>query len=171
MTFHGFDYASKHGYRGVASTNNFKQWAVAGAGLPGAPILGSSDCTKWLRDCVGVGQASILLSRDYIYMLAEVMDKSLECLPEQQWVFHLIRTPKGALPTSGTGKWQKFPGKPFLTPMIDDPETTCKVTYARWIKDGSDLYLVYEDRIPKSIYLRRRLLKLLPGSGQSVRLD
>lgn len=171
VTFHGFDYASKRGFRGVTSTDDFKKWALAGAGLPGTPILGSTDCAKWLRGCIGVGQASILLSRNYIYMLVEVMDKSLECLPNQQWVFHLIRTRKGILPASGAGKWQKFSGKPFLTPMIDDPETACKVTYARWIKDGSDLYLVYEDRIPKSIYLRRRLLKLLAGGGQPVRVE
>ena len=98
------------------------------------------------------------------------MDKSLECLPDQQWIFYLHRAPIEEFPRSGSKLWETHAGSALLKPSSNDPQTTCKVTYARWIRDGSSTYIVYEDRITKSIYLKRRLLKLMPGGGIPIRL-
>jgi len=170
VTFHGFDYASKKAFRGLASTPDFKRWQIAGAGLPDGPLLGASECAHKLPNCVGMGAASTLFTEKYMYVLAESMDKSLECLPDQQWQFYLYRAPRTAIPKSGSKDWQFYSRSALLKPSSNDPTTTCKVTYAHWIKDGSSTYLVYEDRITRSVYLNRRLLKLVPGSGAAIRL-
>ena len=170
VTFHGFDYASKRAFRGLASTPDFNSWRVKGAGLPDGPLLGAFECAQQLPHCVGVGQASSLFTKKHLYVLAEAMDKSLQCLPGQRWQFYLYRAPRGKFPQSGSNVWQTYPGSALLKPSSDDPATTCKVTYARWIQDGFSIYLVYEDRITGSVYLNRRLLKLVPGSGAAIRL-
>lgn len=170
VTFHGFDYGSKKAFRGLASTPDFMNWQTEGPGLPGGAMLGASECRPQLPNCVGVGQATTLFTDQYLYVLAEAMDMSLQCLPNQQWQFYLYRSPRGAFPRSGSGKWQPYPGSALLKPSSSDPATTCKVTYARWIQDGNTVYLVYEDRITNSVYLNRRLLKLVPGRGVAVRL-
>ncbi|MGJ8481964.1 hypothetical protein [Sphingobium yanoikuyae] len=170
VTFHGYDYASKTALRGMAYTPDFQRWNVKGGGLPDGPLLGPAECVRHTPHCVGVGQASTLFTQKYVYVLAESMDKSLECLPGQQWLFYLHRAPKGEFPRSGSKLWETYAGSPLLTPSSNDPQTTCKVTYARWIRDGSSTYIVYEDRITKSIYLKRRLLKLMPGGGVPIRL-
>jgi len=170
VTFHGYDYASKTALRGMADTSDFRRWNVKGEGLPDGPLLGSADCIRYMPHCVGVGQASTLFTKKYMYVLAESMDKSLECLPDQQWMFYLHRAPIGEFPRSGSKLWETYAGSALLTPSSNDPQTTCKVTYARWIRDGSSIYIVYEDRIAKSIYLKRRLLKLMPGGGVPIRL-
>jgi hypothetical protein len=170
VTFHGFDYASKRAFRGLASTPYLNSWRVTGAGWPVGPLLGAFDCAKQLPHCVGVGQASSLFTKKHLYVLAEAMDKSLQCLPGQRWQFYLYRAPRGKFPQSGSNVWQTYPGSALLKPSSDDPATTCKVTYARWIQDGFSVYLVYEDRITGSVYLNRRLLKLVPGSGAAIRL-
>lgn len=169
VTFHGFDYASKKAFRGIASTPDFRTWNVTGGGLPRGPLLSAFDCRHQLPNCVGVGQASTLFTEKYIYVLAEAMDKSLQCLSDQQWQFFLYRAPKGAFPQSGSNVWQTYSDSALLKPTSDDPATTCKVTYARWIQDGTSTYLVYEDRITRSIYLTRRLLKLVKGAPHSIR--
>jgi hypothetical protein len=170
VTFHGYDYASKTAFRGMAHTSDFQHWKVKGAGLPDGPLLGSAECIRRTPHCVGVGQASTLFTQKYMYVLAESMDKSLECLPDQQWIFYLHRAPIEEFPRSGSKLWETHAGSALLKPSSNDPQTTCKVTYARWIRDGSSTYIVYEDRITKSIYLKRRLLKLMPGGGIPIRL-
>lgn len=170
VTFHGFDYARKKAFRGVASTPDFKRWSVKGAGLPDGPSIGAAECNRHLPNCVGVGQASITFTQKYMYVVAEAMNKSLQCLPDQRWEFYLYRTPRGKIPRSGSKAWETYANSAFLKPSSDDPLTTCKVTYANWIRDGSSTYIVYEDRIPRSARLKRRLLKLMPGTGIPVRL-
>jgi hypothetical protein len=170
VTFHGFDYGTKKAFRGVASTPDFRRWTVHGARLPNGPLIGAAECTGQIPHCVGVGQASTLFTQKYMYVLAEAMDKSLQCLPGQQWQFYLYRAIRGKFPQTGSNRWQIYAGSAFLKPSSNDPQTTCKLTYARWIQDGSSTYLVYEDRIARSVYLNRRLLKLMPGGGAPVRL-
>lgn len=170
VTFHGYDYTSKTALRGMAYTPDFQHWNVKGGGLPDGPLLGSAECIRRMPHCVGVGQASTLFTQKYMYVLAESMDKSLECLPDQQWMFYLHRAPIGEFPRSGSKLWETYADSALLKPSSNDPQTTCKVTYARWIRDGSSTYIVYEDRITRSIYLKRRLLKLMPGGGVPIRL-
>jgi hypothetical protein len=171
VTFHGFDYAKKKAFRGVASTADFKRWNVGGPGLPDGPLIGAAECSGQLSNCIGVGQASTTFTQKYIYVLAEAMDKSLQCLPNQRWEFFLYRSPMGRFPRSGSKTWETYADSAFLKPSSEDPLTTCKVTYARWIRDGSSTYIVYEDRISKSVYLKRRLLKLVAGADIPVRLN
>ena len=171
VTFHGYDYASKHGYRGVATTPDFRRWSVVGGNLPGDAVLGPADCRAWLRDCAGVGEATMLLTLTHIYAVAETMTKSLSCATDQRWVFQLLRRPRAPWSASGTGSWTRLPGDPLLSPSKYDPNTICQLQYARWLQDGTDLYLIYEDAEPGRAIIHRRVLKLVPGGGPPVRIN
>lgn len=171
VTFHGWAPKSGHGYRGVAATNDFRTWRISGPDLPGDAIFSAKDCRAWLKGCIGIGETSTYLGRKYAYVLGEVMDKNLACQKEQNWVFELIRVPRGRWPGSGSGKWQKLPGSALLTPTWRDSATLCQVAYARWIPDGGNLYLVYEDWGPERRFVNRRLLQLVPGRGERIIKD
>jgi hypothetical protein len=165
VTIHGFNPVTKTGYRGVVASPDFHRWMVSGNGLPGDATLGPLDCPGWVRDCIGVGQATTLLGRRHNFMVIETMNKSLGCEPGQEWVFELLRAGKSHWPRSGKGGWERLPGRSLLTPSWPDPKTPCQVQYARWLEDGSDVYLVYEDWGPAFTFVERRLLKLTPGGG------
>lgn len=168
VTMHGFDATSKAGFRGVVATPDFRRWDVSGNGLPDDATLGPADCRAWLKACNGVGEATTLSTSRYRYMVVETMDKGLLCVTGQQWVFQLVRAPYGAWPRSGSVVWRKRPGPALLVPTNADTATLCPVRYARWLVDGRDTYLVYEDWSSKQTSVRRRLLKLVPVSdGQS----
>lgn len=170
ITFHGFDPHTKQGYRAIAATPDFHEWTVSGAGLPGDAIMGPNECHTWLAGCAGVGEASTVTSGSHRYTIAESMNGGLLCTRNQEWVFALFRTPLSDWPRSGSGKWTTFRDGPLLRRTYPDRETSCALAYARWLSDGHDLYLIYEDWEPGHAYLHRRLLKLAPGSGPPVRL-
>jgi len=168
VTMHGYHGATKSGYRGVVTTPDFRTWAVSGKGLPGAAILGPRDCAAWLRACVGFGEGSSVLADGRIYMVSESMDRNLACTPGQQWVFAIMRSggPQWAL--AGTGGWERLPNNALIRRKWRDPKMGCAVTYARWLVDGRDIYLIYEDWEPGWSRVHRRLLKLVPGAGPPI---
>lgn len=165
ITMHGYDPISGHGFRGVVSTRDFRTWKVRGQGLPGDATLGPKDCLAWLPHCAGVGEASTISypGDSHRYMIIEAVTKSLACTAGQDWEFHLLRSPSARWPQSGTNKWVKLPGKAFLTTAYSSPSNVCPVQYARWVQDGGDTYLVYEDWDRKHGTVDRRLLQLVPG--------
>ncbi|MGO4168403.1 hypothetical protein [Novosphingobium sp. YAF33] len=171
VTMHGYDPSSKTGYRGVVHTPDFHTWHVSGNGLPDDAILGPTDCETWLSGCVGTGEAStISYSRDpHRYMIAETMTMGLECTAGQQWVFQLLRSASPTWPTSGTGRWEKLPGKALLRTKYPSPVAACPVQYARLIKDGVDTFLIYEDWDRATETVHRRLLHLVSGRAPPER--
>jgi hypothetical protein len=170
ISMHGWDPKSGHGYRGVVATQDFRRWDTQGNGLPGDAIFSAKDCSSWLPGCIGTGAVSTYLGARYAYLLGEVMDKGLACQKGQKWVFELFRTKRGAWSRSGSGAWEKLPGPALLNPSWPDPDTLCQLAYARWIIDGTDIYLVYEDWHPKRQVVARRLLQLKQGPGQRLQL-
>jgi hypothetical protein len=171
VTMHGYDPASKTGYRGVVHTPDFRTWHVSGNGLPGDAILGPKDCATWLSGCVGTGVASIIsYPRDpHRYMVAETMTVGLECTAGQQWIFQLLRSESAVWPRSGAGQWEKLPGEALLRTKYPSPSAACPVQYARLIKDGADTFLIYEDWDRTTGTVHRHLLHLVAGSGPRLR--
>lgn len=165
VTIHGFDPVATRSVRGVVATSNFRDWSIVGHGLPGSPILSAADCSFWLTGCIGVGTADALLTSGKIYLVVETMDKGLACVRGQQWVFHLLRAKRGTWPQAGKHEWENMPGHAFIKGAWDRRDIQCQVNYARWISDGPDTYLVYEDWGPHNAFKIRRLLKLVPGKG------
>ncbi|WP_294137536.1 hypothetical protein [Sphingobium sp.] len=168
VTFHGWSPKSGHGYRGVAATKDFRSWRTNGSELPGDAMFSAKDCQAWLEACIGIGATSTFIGKKYAYVIGEVMDKNLACQKDQKWVFELFRVLRGAWPQSGAGKWQKLPGDALLTPTWRDGNTLCQVSYARWIVDGDNIYLVYEDWGPERRFGSRRLLQLKAGKGSRI---
>ncbi len=165
VTFHGWDYQGKLGFRGVAKTPNFREWIVSGPDLPDDAIVAASDCQKWNSDgCAGAGESTTLITGDYQYMLVEGPSISLACTNGQNWPFGLLRAPKDSFPRWGGG-WQQFPGNPLLIPSWPGHRSRCALQYARWILDGNHVYLLYEDWGPAHSFRVIRLLKLVPGGG------
>jgi len=168
ITLHGFD--GKNGYRTVAATPDFRSWTVAGDRLPDDAILTAAECRGWLTGCVGFGEATATRAGGHIYMLAEAMNRTLLCQEDQIWTFALLRSKQRAWPRSGHNEWELFRLKPLLRPSNPDPKTRCQISYAKWLVDGIDTYLIYEDWEPKHKRLHRRLLKLVDGPGLPVTL-
>jgi hypothetical protein len=166
VTFHGVNYGTRRSYRGVARTRDFNSWETQGPGLPGAAILASADCEAWTPGCVGAGESTTLITGDYQYMLFDGPDKWLGCTNGQTWHVGLVRAPKNSFPKSS--EWEQFPRNPVLTPSWPGPESRCSIQYERWIRDGNDVYLLYEDLGPGVRFTERRLLKLVPGPAFPV---
>lgn len=147
VTFHGFDPMSRQGFRGVATTLDFRHWDLIGPDLPADATLGPQDCRTWLYGCAGVGEATSIddLAGNYRYTIAEVMTKSLQCTPGQQWQFELLRSSVDRWPRSGSPEWQRLPGGTLITTAYPSPTAKCPVQYARLFRDGEAIYLVYED--------------------------
>lgn len=169
VTFHGFDYQSKHSYRGIAKTTDFHTWITNSADLPNDAILAPANCQTWSNGCVGVGETSSITSGGYHYILAEAPNKSLTCTDGQDWVFGLARAPVGLWPRWNSGQWA-IATRPLLQEAWPSPSTRCGLQYARWIKDGENIYIVYEDWGPHRAWVDRRLLKLFPGAGPQVQI-
>ncbi|WP_165912178.1 hypothetical protein [Novosphingobium sp. PhB165] len=161
ITLHGYNYKLKRSYRGVVATPDFLRWAVDGPGLPGDAILGPADCGQWVPDCTGVGAATSLIGERHTFLVIEAMNRGLVCTTNQDWIFQIVRAPNGQWPRSGSRGWSAPNSQPLITRSHPDPNTPCALTYARWIADGSDIYLIYEDWEPGRTVLHRRLLKLV----------
>lgn len=161
ITSHGYDYRLKRAYRGVVATRDFQRWDVEGPGLPGNAILGPEDRQTWVRNCTGIGAATTLIGEKHTFMIVEAMNRGLLCTANQDWIFQIVRAPKGRWPSSGTNGWNAPSERPLLTQSRPDPNTPCALQYARWIVDGNDIYLIYEDWEPGHAILHRRLLKLI----------
>ena len=171
ITIHGFYPGARTSFRGVVATDDFHRWQVAGDGLPGDATLGPADCRAWLRDCTGVGEGTALTMSGRLYVVVERMNKGLLCTTDQDWRFEILRTDRTQWPRSGSGGWHKLPGPALLAPSDQNAATLCGVSYTRWIVDRTGVYLVYEDRDPDHIRVRRRLLKLVAGGGKPVRIQ
>ena len=161
ITLHGYDYKWKRSYRGVVATRDFRRWEIDGQGLPGDAILGPADCQQWVSDCTGVGAAATLIGQRHTFLVFEAMNRGLACTPDQTWIFQIVRAPKGRWPRSGSNGWKSPSAEPMLRPSRPDPKTPCALQYARWLVDGNDVYLIYEDWEPGRIALHRRLMKLV----------
>src|SRR5579884_1550612 len=174
VTFHGFDPATKEGFRGVAKTADFHHWIVAGPGLPDAPIFAPPECRAWNPGCIGGGEASTLIAGKYQYMMIETPSLSLACTPGQTWPIALLRAPKNAFPPWSSPLWQPFRANPLLQTAWPSSRAKCALQYPRWaVGANHTVYILYEDfdyrhapaRPPA---LRRRLLKLVAGGGPAV---
>ena len=169
VTIHGYHPASRAGFRAVIATPDFRRWTTSGGSLPGTAILSARDCAGWLPGCVGFGQASTVFANGRIYLVAESMDRGLGCVKNQRWVFAIMRSRTGAWPRSNGG-WDRLPDKALIHRKWPDANTSCALSYARWLVDGSDVYLIYEDWEPNHARLHRRLLKLVPGGGRTLKI-
>jgi len=170
VTFHGFDYSAKKGFRGVAKTTDFHHWVTSGPDLPNGPIFAAPECQAWNPGCVGGGEASTLIAGDYQYMMIETPNVSLACTAGQNWPIALLRGPESKFPVWSSPLWQRYRGNPLLTSAWQGPQSKCGIQYPRWALTGGSVYILYEDFNPKMIARAsaRPLLKLVPGGGPSV---
>jgi hypothetical protein len=174
VTFHGFDPATKQGFRGVAKTADFHHWMVAGPGLPDAPIFAPPECRAWNPGCIGGGEASTLIAGNYQYMMIETPNISLACTRGQKWPIALLRAPKNIFPPWSSPKWQKFHANPLLRTAWPGPKAKCALQYPRWAVGANHaVYILYEDYDYQRAHgppaaLKRRLLKLVPGGSPAV---
>lgn len=139
VTFHGYDKPLT--YRGVARTLDFLNWEAVNTG----PIFDKDDCRAWKGvswdsgGCVGGGHATIMKEGSQYYMLIEAMDKDLACIPNQQWVFGMVRSS-----SLESQQWENIPSQP--PPYFTTPAGTtqpCATQYARLFQDtNQEIYLV-----------------------------
>ena len=167
VTFHGFNYSTKLGVRGIAKTTDFHHWVTAGPDLPNGPIFAAPKCQAWNPGCVGGGEGSTLIAGNYQYMLIETPSLSLGCTPGQTWPIALLRAPKGKFPSSSSPLWQSFSGNPLLTTAWPGPRSKCSIQYPRWAVAANNVFILYEDFNPDQMARAsaRRLLKLIPERG------
>lgn len=161
VTFHGAGPGAKTAFRGVAASRDFVNWRTSGRGLPDDAVFGAKDCDAWLAACIGTGAVDSVIERPYIYMIGEIMNKSLACQTDQTWHFELYRSRYGSWKKSQSGAFEKLAGPPLLKPGFPDAATPCPVNYARFVRDASGIYLIYEDWGPGRAFLKRRLMKLV----------
>jgi hypothetical protein len=143
FTFHGYD--GQKGYRGIARTLDFASWEATGADLPGGAIFSKKDCLNWKYSpnqtgesgCIGGGAATTIKSGDYYYTLIEAPNVSLACLDGQYWPIGLIRSSNIA---ESSGNWEHALNNPIIKPLGN---FACALQYARFIKDGDEVYLYY----------------------------
>jgi hypothetical protein len=142
VTFHGANYGVPvTGARGVARTKDFEHWEVSGLNLPNDALLSIQDCMGWRitwakGGCIGEGNARILRSGGYFYMLAEAADLGLTCQSGQQWVIGLLRN----LSLGVSGSWQSFDSNPFIVNQHISP-VGCALQYMNLIRDRGEIYL------------------------------
>jgi len=170
VTFHGFNYSTKQGYRGVAKTKDFHYWKTSGPDLPNGPIFAAPECQAWNPGCIGGGEASTLIAGNYQYMMIETPTISLACTAGQNWPIALLRAPKDTFPVWSSPQWQRFHANPLLTTAWPGPRSRCSIQYQRWAIANDRVYILYEDFNPDMIAhaSARPLLRLLPGAGPSV---
>jgi len=169
VTFHGFNYAARTSYRGVAKTSDFNNWILSAPDLPIDAMLGPENRAAWEPNCVGAGMSTTLVVGGYQYMAFEAPTKTLICTNGQNWEIGLVRAPASTFPSWRSGGWQQFPGNPLLIPTWPGPDSRCEIQYPRWIMDSSGVYLLYEDWGPQMHYVKRRLMKLVLGAWRPVR--
>ncbi|NML08701.1 hypothetical protein HHL08_00830 [Sphingobium sp. AR-3-1] len=165
VTFHGYELKSGRGVRGIATTKDFQKWNTRGGDLPQGAMLGPDDCRRWISACVGVGTATVLSTKRNSYFLFEAMDQNLGCTPGQNWVFSIARSPRDTWLPSGSPRWEFQKGPPLITPSAYAKGLPCAVQYARWFQSRGTTWLIYEERQPESLFLVRRLMKLVWGNS------
>jgi hypothetical protein len=143
VTFHGANYENGTGARGVARTLDFKNWETFGADLPGDALLSAKDCNPWSVNwnaggCIGFGDASLIRSNGYNYILAEAADKSLGCTAGQNWFFGLMRSTS----LSPSGTWDSYSSNPFVIDLTAAPPG-CALQYMTFVRDRGDLFLQF----------------------------
>ena len=173
VTFHGANYSTKQGFRGVAKTADFHHWITSGPDLPNGPIFAAPECQTWNPGCVGGGEASTLIAGDYQYMMIETPSISLACILGQTWPIALLRAPKDSFPAWSSPLWQRFRANPLLVTSEPGPQSKCTLQYPRWAVSANHIYIFYEDLGPNRNVRTaiRRFLQLVPGSGPPVSLS
>jgi hypothetical protein len=169
VTFHGANSLSggrTGGARGVARTRDFKTWETSGADLPGNAMMSPADCNVWDANwspggCIGEGDASLIRSGGYNYMLVEATDKSLICTPGQQWVFGLMRS-RGLNPS---GYWENYVANPFVMDPVDTP-WGCRLQYMNFTRDRGDVFLSFGYASAAGTF-PNRIYQLVKGPGPS----
>jgi len=175
ITFHGYDYSTQRGFRGVAKTADFHHWMTSGPDLPNGPIFASPECQTWNPGCVGGGEASTLIDGNYQYMLIEAPSHSFSRRRAQNWPFALLRAPKDKFPVWSSPLWQSYPANPLLPPA--GRFARCSIAYSRWAVTANHVYILFADYGCNTDWARgifsisaNRLLELTPGSGPAVGL-
>lgn len=173
VTFHGANYSTKQGFRGVAKTADFHHWITTGPDLPNGPIFAAPECQAWNPGCVGGGAASTLIADNYQYMMIETPSISLACIPGQTWPIALLRAPKDSFPAWSSPLWERFRANPLLVTSEPGPQAKCTLQYPRWAISANHIYIFYEDLGPNRNVrtAKRRLLELVPGTGRPVSLS
>lgn len=168
VTFHGANYGfTITGARGVARTTDFVHWQVSGADLPDNAILSATDCSSWAAQwnaggCIGTGNARILRSGGYNYILAEAADDSLGCTAGQHWVFGLLRSTVW----SSSGAWEEYPpSNPFVTNGNLSP-VGCALQYQSLFRDRGDIFLTFSLYSPDYAF-PNYTFELVSGTGQN----
>ncbi|HUC10169.1 MAG TPA: hypothetical protein VL985_07045 [Stellaceae bacterium] len=175
VTFHGYDYATKHSVRGVAKTADFHNWITSAPDLPNGPIFAAPECQAWNPGCLGGGEASTLIAGDYQYMVIETPNKSFTRIAGQNWPFALLRAPQNQFPIWSSPLWQRFPRNPLM-PVRTARFAACRVAYMRWATTADHVYMYYADygcnKTGAAVVSvsANRLLELMPGRGPSVTL-
>jgi hypothetical protein len=166
VTFHGAHGSPQvNGYRGVATTNDFHQWQVTGASLPGDALLSPVDCNSWggwnAGGCIGFGAARLLRSDGYNYILAEAADTSLNCVAGQRWVFGLLRNE-----TFGSSEtWTNYARNAYVENQNVSP-VGCALTYMNMVRDRGDIYLMFAPYTPDYGF-PNYTYQLVSGAGPS----
>lgn len=140
-----------YGARGIAATPDFHTWYVTGNNLPGSAMLTSRDCQPWsanwnpVTGCIGTGDAKILRSDGYNYILPEAPDLSLGCTAPtsvknqptvyQNWDYGLLRSTT----YNSSGSWQNFTGNPFVE-NLNLSTVGCGLQYQNIFRDRGEIY-------------------------------
>ena len=167
VTFHGANYGNPvTGARGIARTRDFEHWEVTGDDLPSDALLSSRDCNDWHVDwgpggCIGEGNARMLLSGGYYYMLAEAADRNLICQPGQTWVFGLVRSRL----LTPSGSWQNFDSNPLVANERASP-VGCALQYMNIIHDRAEIFLEFSAYVPDGDF-PSYFFHLIEGRGSS----
>jgi len=145
VTFHGYTPSGGYGYRGIASTKDFKTWAIV------APdsIADKYSCANWqigydAAGCIGAGAASLIREDPYYYMLVELPDKNLACASGQKWPFGLFRSTALSNVT-----WDSYPDNPMVYSSMQHPPDSsecwlCNIQYMRLFHDADNtVYLAF----------------------------
>jgi hypothetical protein len=170
VAFHGYDGQSL-GFRGIAKSPDFAQW-VAGSAAEGVPedaIVDLADAAGWREQwqggSIGAGAGSILYEDGYYYLLVEMADISLGCIPGQNWDQGLFRSTSLTATT-----WEQLPARnPILysskLPEADGLPYPCNPAYAKLFRDEGTgkTYLHYSRLSADPAHYGIFLLELVPS--------
>ncbi len=166
VTFHGYRESDGNAIRIVAKTKNWVDWETVNDG----PIFDKSKCQSWnvpwdSKGCVGGGAGTILKDDTNYYMLMEAMDKNLGCIPDQNWVYGLLRSPNlestswtsmnndGAVIAYSSKEIGMVGGsripvelktENYVNGILRGHKRQCSIQYQRLFKDtNGDIYLLF----------------------------
>lgn len=185
VTFHGYDGVS--GYRGLAKTNDFKNW-IAGdpaQGVPDDAIADPLTIASWriswqgllhpvTRHSIpgsagynaGAGGGFIFREGGLFYMFVEGADQSVTCTVGQNWAIGLYRVGDLRLPSK---RWEPLPrGNPILRKdranAGADGEEPCNPSYPYvWSDIDGTIYMKFAKfgGAAAGVYI----YKLVPGAA------